>query len=334
MTQRRALVTGASGFVGRWLCASLVRDGWRVFGTSTAPLDATAMVEWTRRPEWAPNRDVEWVHGDVRDADFIVHALDTARPDAIVPLAAISSVPQAAADPSEAWGVNTIATVRLLHEIARLRDAGIVDPRVLVIGSSEQYGRHEGDAAPVDESAPQRPRTVYGASKAAQEVGALQAHRATGAKVIAVRPFNHTGPGQEPRFVLPALVRRAMGLRSAPGDSTLVIGNGTPVRDFLHVEDVVDAYISLLHSGVPGTAYNVASGVGRSVFDIAAQILRCVGVSATVVEDPALMRAIDVPYLVGDAALLTRTTGWHPRHSFDDIVNDLLNDTLHHATTR
>lgn len=332
MTERRALVTGASGFVGRWLCSALIEEGWHVVGVASAPLDDAARADLARRSEWRAMAQVEWVYGDVRDATLLNDALDRARPDAIVPLAAISSVPVAAGDPAQAWDVNTLATVRLLHAVATRAASGMLDPTVLVIGSSEQYGRQDA-SVPLAEGTPQRPRTVYGASKAGQETAALQAHRATGVKTIAVRPFNHTGPGQEPRFLLPALVRRAIGLRAASADTPLVIGNSTPIRDFLHVKDAVAAYISLLRAGVPGTAYNVASGDGRSVRDVAEHVLAVVGVSAPIVEDPALVRAVDVPYLVGDATLLRQTTGWQTRYAFDDIVNDLLNDALLHATT-
>lgn len=328
----RALITGASGFVGRWLASALVRAGWEVTGTATARPDADAMQSLTRRPEWAEMREVEWIVGDVRDGAHLAAAIDRARPDAIIPLAAVSSVPLAASDPAMAWDVNVISTVRLLHAVDQRRAAGTIDPVVLVVGSSEQYGRHDLSDVPLREEHELRPRTVYGATKAAQEVAALQAHRASGVRVVAVRPFIHTGPGQEPRFLLPALIARAVQLRTADAGTPLLMGNSSPQRDFLHVRDVVSAYISLLATGEPGGVYNVASGAGQSIRDVAARVLHCVGVQAPIAEDPALVRAVDVPALVGDSSRLTALTGWTPTYTLDDIILDLLDDLRHAAT--
>ena len=110
-----------------------------------------------------------WVAGDVRDAAFLGRALDLARPDVVFHLAGVSSVGGAAADPGLAAEVNVTATVRLLAEVARRRAAGALDPVVVVVGSGEQYGRHDEDEQPLGEEAEQRPLSVYAATKAAQE---------------------------------------------------------------------------------------------------------------------------------------------------------------------
>lgn len=319
---RRALVTGAAGFVGRWLVAALAARGYEVTGLATEPLgDDTGAPGAPRFP-----RDMHWQVGDLRDPAHVHAAVTTARPHVVVHLAAISHVPTAAADPALAWDVNVTSTARLLREVGALREEGDVDPRVLVVGSAEQYGRHEG-SAPLAETQPLEPRTVYAATKCAQELLALQQWRATGLGVIVTRSFNHSGPGQEPRFLLPALVARSLALRGS-GDTALRLGNLTPIRDFLHVRDVVDAYISLCERGTPGEVYNVASGDGRSVRQVAECILERVGVRAALVEDPALVRPVDVPALIGDARKLQRAVDWRVTMSFDDLIDDLL-----HAAT-
>ena len=164
------------------------------------------------------------------------------------------------ADPAGTSEVNVIVASRLLAHVRARRAAGTLDPVVLIVGSGEQYGRHELSEMPLGESAAQQPMGVYAASKAAQEVLALEAYRTGGVRVIAVRPFNHTGPGQSPNFVIPALVRRAVALRGT--SKPLVMGNTETVRDFSHVEDVARAYVALAESGTPGEAYNIASGSG------------------------------------------------------------------------
>lgn len=327
---KNALVTGAAGFVGKWMCAALMKDGWSV--TAAAHSESDAAAAKVNGP-WGSLDGVIWKTGDLREAAHLSRLFDDAKPDAVVHLAAVSHVQHATNNPALAWDVNLMAPVRMLHEAEARRSAGVIDPTLLLIGSAEQYGRQPEAAMPLGEDTPQTPLTVYGATKAAQELVGLQAHRASGLKVIAARPFPHTGPGQEERFVLPAMVARAEALRHSATGGPMVTGNLTPVRDFLHVSDVVAAYIAMLHSGRPGSAYNVASGQGLSVREIAERVLNRTGVQAELKEDPALVRAVDVPVLVGDATRLLTDTGWAPTRGFDSILDDLLAYHRKHAAT-
>jgi GDP-4-dehydro-6-deoxy-D-mannose reductase len=249
--------------------------------------------------------------------------LDRERPDVIFHLAAITFVPAAGDDPLRALDTNVSAAVRLVEAIRTHRSAGTLDPVLLVIGSAEQYGRHDAGVL-LDEESDQRPRTFYAATKCAQEAFALAAARAEGLKVIATRSFNHSGAGQAPEFLLPALVRR---VREAAAGAKVPIGNVEPVRDFLHVRDVVDAYISLVERGRPGEAYNVCSGEGVTVGDLATEVLARAGVAGALESDPALRRTVDVPWLVGDNTKLRTDTGWTPARSRADIIDDLLHAT-------
>jgi GDP-4-dehydro-6-deoxy-D-mannose reductase len=272
-------------------------------------------------------RAAEWRTMDVTRQDEVAAVVDEARADVVLHLAAVSHVPDALRDPGRAYEVNTVGTVRLLAELRRHRTAGTGDPVVLVVGSAEQYGRHEINEMPLHEDSEQRPLTLYAASKVAQEVAALQAFRSDGVRVVCTRSFNHSGVGHDARFLLPSLVARALELRTR-GD-TLSIGNGDTVRDFLHVRDVVDAYLALLERGAAGEAYNVCSGEGISVRELAKSVLRRVGVTADVTTDPAFSRPVDVPVLVGSNAKLRRATGWAPTRTRDDIIDNLI-----HAATR
>ena len=148
-------------------------------------------------------------------------------------------------------------------------------------------------------------------------------HRTYGLPVVATRSFNHSGPGHSPRFLLPALVERIREARRV-GSDVIRIGNGSAVRDYLHVKDVVRAYRALAAVGVPGEAYNVCSGKGVSVSELAAEVLAAAGSSASLQRDPALERTIDVEALIGDNAKLRAATGWSPKFSRTDIISDLL----------
>jgi len=317
----RAFITGGNGFVGQWLARALLERGSTVtsFGLHTP---STVVL--------APNeRDaVRWLPGDIRDVESLRVSLQSAKPEVIFHLAGVSFVPEARDAPVTAFDVNVLGAVRLLAEVTRLRAAGEIDPIVLVVGSATQYGRHDAAEMPLTEDAEQRPNDVYAASKAAQEVAARQAQRSNGVKVVCTRSFNHSGAGHPAHFLLPALVRRAVALRDS-GSPELRLGNQDSVRDYLHVADVVQAYLLLARNGVPGEVYNVCSGSGVSAGELAAEVLLRVGRTAEITTDPALVRGVDVPVLVGSPAKLQRATGWRPTRTRADIIDDLI-----HAATR
>ena len=282
----RAVITGAAGFVGQWLVRALLEAGHDVTGLT--PVDPSTAAGLLSTDEQAT---VDWVLGDVRRVEDVRRALDVAPPDVVYHLAGVSSVSSATLDPGLAAEVNVVGAARLLGEVRVRRRVGVLDPAVLIVGSGEQYGRHDKTELPLTEEAEQRPMTVYAATKAAQEIVALEVCRSEGVRVIATRSFNHSGPGQSADFVLPALVRRALALRGGAnggGDrrSALAVGNTAPVRDFLHVADVAAAYIALAARGRAGEVYNVSSGVGVSVKELAVQVLAATGVKAPLATDP------------------------------------------------
>lgn len=319
---RRALVTGGAGFAAQWLERSLLERGWNVFAAGLGVPPQPSILSGAER------QSIHWIEADVRRTADIARALDAARPDAVFHLAGIAFVPAAAADPADTYEVNVVGTVRLLAAVDQRRQGGALDPVLLVVGSGEQYGRHDPAELPLPETAAQCPLNVYAASKAAQEVVALHAARAQGLRVIATRSFNHSGPGQAAHFLLPALVARALEARG-DGRQSVAIGNRAPIRDYLHAEDVAAAYVGLAERGVPGEVYNVCSGEGVTVGELAADVLQRVGVRADITTDPSLVRPVDLPALVGSPAKLQRATGWSPRRTRADIIDDLI-----HAQTR
>jgi GDP-4-dehydro-6-deoxy-D-mannose reductase len=316
-TPRRALITGAAGFVGQWLCRALLVEGWDVVGAGIAAQPPDGILTGDERGA------VRWLLADVRNQSDVARVVAETRPDAVFHLAGVTFVPAAQGDPVLTHEINVLGAARILHEVRSRRRAGEIDPVVLVIGSAEQYGIGERDRRRVETDA-QAPVTVYAASKAAQEVIALEAARSEGVRVIATRSFNHSGAGQPDHFLLPALVRRARAIR-AGAEPRLRIGNADTVRDFLHVRDVVRAYLLLIDRGMPGEVYNVCSGTGQRVRDLVAKVLAAVGAEAEVEIDPALVRRVEVPWLVGDSTKLREATGWTPSLSCDDIIADLIN---------
>jgi GDP-4-dehydro-6-deoxy-D-mannose reductase len=313
----RLLITGAAGFVGQWLSRAMLDNGWTVFGGSIDGAPQPGVL--TRQSIDA----IRWLPLDVRSEESVRAAVAASRPDCVAHLAGIAYPPEANADPERAHDVNAVGVTRVIAAL----EAAAPSARLLVVGSADQYGPHTADEYPLPESSKLAPLSAYGRSKVAQETLALQASAATGVPVVLTRSFNHSGAGHASTYLIPSLVGRARELPREGG--TLRIGNSQPIRDYLHVADVIDAYMLLLAHGRSGEVYNVSSGRGFSVRQIAERVLKRVGVTAEITEDPALVRPNDMPILVGDNTKLRRATGWRPSRNLEDIIDDLI-----HASPR
>jgi GDP-4-dehydro-6-deoxy-D-mannose reductase len=294
----KALVTGASGFVGRHLVAYL-----RAAGDDVAVIDHAGADPV-----------------DVTDAGAVRRTLGVHRPDAVYHLAGVSHVGGSWDAPARVFRVNAEGTLHVLHACA---DAGVA--RVLVVGSADEYGTVDQRHLPLDEEAPLRPLTPYGASKVAADFLALRAFLGEGLPTLRVRAFNHTGPGQSSRFVVPGLAHR-IAAAERDGRSEIGVGALDTVRDFTDVRDVVRAYRLLVERGTAGEAYNVCSGRGFSVSEIAGLLIGLSDHELRVVVDPALVRPVEVPRLVGDPTKLRAATSWEPVIPFEQTLADVLGE--------
>jgi GDP-4-dehydro-6-deoxy-D-mannose reductase len=285
----RVLVTGSKGFVGQWLLAHLESAGDEVIG-----LDAE--VDITRAPG-------------------LTDAITSAAPDAICHLAALASVGASWKDVTATYAVNTLGALNLLEAALACNKP----PRVLLVSSSEVYGRVSARDLPIVEDQPFAPVSPYAASKAAAELVGLQTWLGRGLEVLRARPFNHTGPGQRPDYVVPALARQ-VALAAASGTGVLETGNLDVRRDLTDVRDVVRAYRVLLEAGTPGEAYNICRGESVSIQEVAHRLLRLAGTDLQIVIDPARIRPVDLPELRGDPSRLKAATGWEPEIPFDETL--------------
>lgn len=291
-----AVVTGACGFVGRHLVAHLEASGDRVTGID----------------------HVGDLVVDICDRDAIIGALGDLQPDVLYHLAARTHVGDSWSDPTGALRVNVEGTQNVLDACRRAD----VD-RVLVIGSAEEYGLSARSGEPLGEDAPLMPATPYGASKVAAGFLALQAFLGEGLATVRVRAFNHTGPGQPARFVVPAFAQRITDA-ARTGQDHIMVGNLDTVRDWSDVRDVVRAYRLLVEHGTAGAVYNVASGRGVSIREIAHRLMALAGVELELRVDPALGRPADVPVLIGDPTQLRADTGYSATYSLDDTLRAVL----------
>ncbi|MDE3206076.1 MAG: GDP-mannose 4,6-dehydratase [Acidobacteriota bacterium] len=289
----RVLLTGSKGFVGHWLIAHLEAEGDEVIG-----LDAEV---------------------DVTDAGALRDAVTAAAPDAVCHLAALASVAASFGDSAATYQVNTVGTANLLDAALACRDR----PRVLLVSSSEVYGRVTPEELPLREDRPFAPVSPYAASKAAAEMIGLQTWLGSGLEVIRVRPFNHTGPGQRPDFVVPALAGQ-IARAAVSGATQLSTGNLQARRDLSDVRDVVRAYRLLIEGGRPGEVYNVCRGEAVSILEVAERLLALAGVDIPIVVDPSRVRPVEIPELRGDAGRIASAVGWKPVYSLDDTLADVL----------
>ena len=309
----KILVTGADGFVGRFLVRTLVVAGHDV--VAAIRRGGSEPGTWLEEPE---RRRVDLLPFDLEDPDAAAARLET---EGVIHLAAIASSREARRDPALAWSVNTAGTARLLEALAAARDQGRGDPAVIVVSSGEVYG--DGPARPRPETDPVRPQSPYAATKAAAEIGALEIARRTGLRVIVARAFQHTGPGQADLYVVPALARRMAQARVA-GTREIPVGNLEPVRDITDVRDVVAAYVALLERGAVGETYNVARGEGIALSEVFSRLAQILDFDARPVRDASLARTGDIPHLVGDPAKIRAATGWVPTRTIDQTLRDVV----------
>jgi len=265
-------------------------------------------------------------HGTDREVDVtnpvaIQAALAKHAPEAIVHLAALSSVATSWREPHLCYRQNFVGTRSLLAAA----HSACPDARVLLIGSADQYAATTPAAEPIDETTPLRPRSPYARTKAAAELlGAAAARR--GQNVVRVRAFNHTGAGQPDLFVVSNFARQVARIRLGHQEPIMRVGNLESVRDFLHVDDVLDAYLALLDPSVPAATYNIASGRSTSIQEILDRLIEIADIDPRVERDPDRWRETD--WLVGDASRLRQATGWQPKISLETILVELYEDWL------
>ncbi len=299
---RRALITGAEGFVGQHLTAHLTAAGWDVAGASLEGVPGTIRCDI---------RDMKQVGELYAQAGPITHVFH---------LAGVAFVPHASASPNLAFQVNLEGTVNLLTQMR------VVHPgaRFINIGSAAAYGQPR--ELPITEEHPFEPTNPYGISKAAADHYCAFMHRAADLDIVRMRPFNHSGPGQPADFVLPGFAQQIVAIERGDAPPVVRVGNLEAKRDFLHVADVVRAYELAAIHGAPGAAYNVCSGNAVRIRDALDKLVTLAACRVEVKQDPERMRPVDTPEIRGSHERLTEDTGWEPAIDFDQLLEDLLED--------
>lgn len=295
---KKLLATGHNGFVGQALRSYL--------HTSAVDTD----LQWCQPA----------VPYDMCDPASLMALLRTHRPDWVIHLAAQSHVPTAIADPAATLRVNALGTAHLLKS---LTDVGFTG-RLLYVSSADVYGVVPTSELPVAETRIPAPRNPYASSKLAAEVLCLQWARSSSLDVVIARPFNHTGPGQQPQFALPGFARTVARIAAGLAPPQIESGDLDVTRDFSDVRDVVAAYLLLLRLGRSGEIYNVCSGYEVRLGQALDDLLRLAHTQAEITLDPARIRHAEQRRMRGDPQKIANETGWSPRYGLEDTLLQLL----------
>lgn len=311
----KALVIGGGGFVGAYLVNHLHDDlGYEVSVTKTEKEQLSL-----------PNAQI--YNCDILDKIQISEVLDAVKPDYIFHLAAQSSVSVSWKNPALTIDVNVKGSINVLDVVRELD----YRPRILLIGSGEEYGHIKQEECPIVEDTLLRPGNIYAATKSCQNMlGSIYA-AAYDMDVMMVRAFNHIGPNQTPTFVVADFCKQVAEIEKGEKEPVLYVGNLSAKRDFTDVRDVVRAYALLVKHGHKGETYNVGTGHALAIQEILDRIIAMSSAEIEVKVDPAKLRPVDVPIIEPDISKITECTGWVPQICLDQTLQETLDYWRNHV---
>jgi GDP-4-dehydro-6-deoxy-D-mannose reductase len=307
-----AFITGIGGFGGSHLADLLISLGWQVAG-SLSPNSNRGNIAHL-------DREIKIVECDMRDRELLLAVIAQLTPDAIFHLAARTAERDTRTNPQLAFDVTAIGTVNLLDAV---RSAGLARTRVLIAGSSAEYGRVESDD-PIDEDHSLSPVTTYGVTKIAQSMVALQYHLAYDMPIVRTRAFNHTGPRQAEQFSTASFAKQIAEIEAGILPPVMHVGDLSQRRDLSDVRDVVNGYLLALTHGNAGEVYNIASGSAVRTGDVLDRMIAMSKVKIEVAVDSEKLRPAEVAVQVGDACKLRETAGWMPLIPLEKTLADTL----------
>lgn len=299
---KKALVTGADGFIGSHLTEALLKEGYQV----------KALAQYNSFNNWGwleslSHPNLEIVTGDVRDPDFCRRLVAGA--DTVFHLAALIAIPYSYEAPDSYVDTNIKGTLNICQAA---RDAGV--GRVVVTSTSEVYGTAQ--YVPIDEKHPKQPQSPYSATKIGADAIALSFHNAFDLPVSIARPFNTYGPRQSARAIIPTIITQI-----ASGQRKIKVGDLTPTRDFNFVTDTCRGFIAIAESDKTiGQEVNIATGTEVSMRETLDTIARVMGADVEWETDPQRLRPgkSEVFRLCGDNTKITTLTDWLPQVTLEE----------------
>lgn len=318
MECKRFLITGFSGFVGRHFLQYLYdkNETTEVFGIDIRkPVFDTSV--------YADRLKISFKEVNLLDKESLKAVLESFRPQYILHLASFSSVAFSWQHPEESFVNNTNIFLNMTGILKELQ----LPCRVLSIGSSEEYGNVLPKHLPLKEDMQLQPVSPYAVARVSQEMLSKVFVDSYHLDIILTRSFNHIGPWQDERFVVPSFIRRILNIRDAGlSEGTIETGDTTIIRDFVDVRDVVNAYYMLLTEGTPGEIYNICSGTEIALSDIIDQIADIVGVKVSTKVNPEYVRPNDNRVVVGSHEKITTELGWQPVIKWEQTLRDMVEE--------
>jgi GDP-4-dehydro-6-deoxy-D-mannose reductase len=313
------LITGIAGFAGSHLAEHLLsRSEWEIYGVMHPQLDTDAHI--------APFRnELHLVEGDLLDPDSVKSNLEEIRPDFLFHLAAQAFVPTSWEDPWKTFENNVRGQLNLLQAIIDLQQ----NPRLLVVGSADEYGLVTPEEMPLAEATPLRPLNPYAVSKVAQDLLGFQYFASHELQVIRVRSFNHIGPRQRDTFVAGAFARQIAEAERGLREPVISVGNLEAKRDLSDARDIVRGYYLAISLGEPGEVYNLGSERAYAISHLLEVLLELSTVSLQVETDPSRFRPVEVPIVLSDCSKVREKTGWKAEIPLRDSLRDVLDYWRH-----
>jgi len=304
------LVTGIGGFVGRYFWEYIKQN------------EPDSIVIGYDIIKDSPIIDNNFVYqcSNLMDRDLLIKQLNEYKPDYIVHLAALSSVGQSWKAPSDCFINNTSIFLNIVEAVRSVNK----NIRILAIGSSEEYG-NTNSKDKISEDYHLNPQSPYAVAKVSQEQLAKMYVDGFGVDIVLTRSFNHFGPRQSDRFVIPSFVKQITEISQGKASSNdMRVGNIEVVRDFLDVRDVVCAYYSILKKANSGAIYNVCSGVPRKIAEIITEASKILNVKVNVIVDESRLRPNENMWILGDNQKLENELQWKIKYSFSQTLLDMI----------
>jgi len=311
---KKILITGVTGFVGKYVAEALVDSpDVEVHGTYFSEDGRTRLGDLERKlllhkVDLTQKKEVESLITDIL-------------PDQIYNLAAQTSPSESMKDPEKTLSTNILSELYLFEA---LKEKKLENTRVLAIASAEVYGKVSSKDLPIDEMTQFRPISPYAVSKIGTDFLALQYFLTHKLQIIRVRPFNHIGPGQQPKFVLPMFAKQIADIEKGLQEPVMKVGNLKARKDFSDVRDIVRAYTLLMEKGEAGEVYNIGAGKSISIQEMLDILLSLSEKEIKVEVDQSLVRPVDVEDMYADISKIKTATGWTPSISIEETMKDTL----------
>jgi GDP-4-dehydro-6-deoxy-D-mannose reductase len=313
MKLRKYLITGFSGFVARHFLDFLEKNerNISVVGVDISP----PKFKFDHYNHITCNFKII----NLIDSEQVRDLIEVVRPDAIVHLASFSSVAYSWKEPSLSFKNNTNIFLNIIEQVSKLSRPC----RILSVGSSEEYGHVLDKDLPISEDHPLMPSSPYAVARVAQELLSRVYVDSFKLDIILTRSFNHIGPGQDERFVVPSFIKKIKESKNT--NKSILTGDVSLVRDFVDVRDVVSAYYHLLQNGKSGEVYNICSGKGVSLLEIIQEISGILDIEVQHEVDPNLIRPSDTKKIIGSYEKINQETKWQPTFKLKDTLIDMIN---------